>query len=70
MKVIGYKTRLSDPEWEGKRAQKAEEDPGWDSANSEEGHWREDENSSRVSRVHADECDPSSACANEGIRMG
>jgi len=60
-KVIGYKTRLS--KYDNDAVQ--EEDEAWSSADSEEGYWKEDEETARVSRLYADQCDPSSAGANQ-----
>lgn len=69
-RIIGYKTHFSDPEFRWVQQRGGEEDLGWDSANSEEGYWREDEGESRrVSRVHADEVDPSCAGINRSIHM-
>ncbi|KAK4693204.1 hypothetical protein P7C71_g4151, partial [Lecanoromycetidae sp. Uapishka_2] len=62
-KIIGYKTFLNDPNFARARAA---QDPDLDSTDSEEEDWRMDGGSTRrVSRLFADEADPSSAGANQ-----
>lgn len=59
--MIGYKTRLSK---HGNDAVQEEEE-AWNPADSEEGYWKEDEETARVSRLSANQCDPSSGGANQ-----
>lgn len=60
-KVIGYKTRLS--KYVNDAVQ--EEDEARSSADSEEGYWKEDEETARVSRLYANQCDPPTPGANQ-----